>query len=161
MVLLGIGKHVAVPPPAGISQNETLRMVQAAQYYPSLISIAVYGLRFLPAYVKAKQLLSQSEEGNLIGQITLCDVRVNSPNLIGDDETYSWACDDHMGGGILNQFGSHVIDLLQYLTTFKACRVHGTLRYEVFIVNVVSYFLFNIRRISSRYVFLLLILPGH
>ena len=139
MVLLGIGKHVAVPPPAGISQNETLRMVQAAQYYPSLISIAVYGLRFLPAYVKAKQLLSQSEEGNLIGQITLCDVRVNSPNLIGDDETYSWACDDHMGGGILNQFGSHVIDLLQYLTTFKACRVHGTLRYEVFIVNVVSY----------------------
>jgi len=37
-------------------------------------------------------------------------------------------CDDHMGGGILNQFGSHVIDLLQYLTTFKASRVHGTLR---------------------------------
>lgn len=125
---LGIGKHVAVPPPAGISQNETLRMVQAAQYYPSLISIAVYGLRFLPAFVKAKQLISPTGGKDLIGEITMCDVRINSPNLIRHDETYSWACDDHMGGGILNQFGSHVIDLLQYLTTFKASRVHGTLR---------------------------------
>jgi len=125
---LGIGKHVAVPPPAGISQSETLRMVQAAQYYPSLISIAVYGLRFLPAFVKAKDMLSQLDDNNRIGQITLCDVRINSPNLIGSNETYSWACDDHMGGGILNQFGSHVIDILQYLTNYRATRVHGTLR---------------------------------
>ena len=124
----GIGKHVAVPPPAGISQSETLRMVQAAQYYPSLISIAVYGLRFLPAFVKAKDMLSQLDDNNRIGQITLCDVRINSPNLIGSNETYSWACDDHMGGGILNQFGSHVIDILQYLTNYRATRVHGTLR---------------------------------
>ena len=103
-------------------------MVQAAQYYPSLISIAVYGLRFLPAFVKAKQLLSKINEDNLIGQINLCDVRINSPNLISEDENYSWACDNHMGGGILNQFGSHAIDLLQYLTSFRASRVHGTLR---------------------------------
>ena len=103
-------------------------MVQAAQYYPSLISIAVYGLRFLPAFVKAKEILCQLGEDNRIGQVTLCDVRINSPNLIGSNETYSWACDDHMGGGILNQFGSHVIDVLQYLTNFKATRVHGTLR---------------------------------
>ena len=103
-------------------------MVQAAQYYPSLISIAVYGLRFLPAFVKAKEVISQTSKNDLIGQITMCDVRINSPNLIGHDETYSWACDEHMGGGILNQFGSHVIDILQYLTTFKASRVHGTLR---------------------------------
>jgi len=111
-------------------------MVQAAQYYPSLISIAVYGLRFLPAFVKAKQIISQTGGNDLIGQITMCDVRVNSPNLIGHDETYSWACDDHMGGGILNQFGSHVIDLLQYLTTFKASRVHGTLRWVSFLCAI-------------------------
>ena len=103
-------------------------MVQAAQYYPSLISIAVYGLRFLPAFAQAKAIISQPVENSCIGQITLCDVRINSPNLIGSNETYSWACDDHMGGGILNQFGSHVIDILQYLTNFKAVRVHGTLR---------------------------------
>ena len=35
---LGIGKHVVVEAPAGINQNETLRKVKAALYYPSLIS---------------------------------------------------------------------------------------------------------------------------
>ena len=31
---LGIGKHVAVQSPGGLSQEESMRMVQAAQYYP-------------------------------------------------------------------------------------------------------------------------------
>jgi hypothetical protein len=35
----GIGKHVSVQPPAALGQNETLRMVQAAQYYPALLSV--------------------------------------------------------------------------------------------------------------------------
>ena len=105
-------------------------MVQAAQYYPSLISIALYGLRFLPAYVRIKQLLSNTGDASIIGKVTLCDVRINSPSLISDEEGYSWACDEHMGGGILNQIGSHVIDLLQYLTNFRASRVHGTVRYD-------------------------------
>ena len=42
-------------------------------------------------------------------------------------EAYSWACDDKMGGGVLNQCGSHVIDILQYLG-FRASRVHGTVK---------------------------------
>ena len=31
---LGIGKHVAVQSPGGLSQDEAMRMVQATQYYP-------------------------------------------------------------------------------------------------------------------------------
>ena len=31
---LGIGKHCVVSQPGGLCQNESLRMVQAAQYYP-------------------------------------------------------------------------------------------------------------------------------
>ena len=42
---------MAVEPPAGINQSETLRKVKAALYYPSLLSIVVYGLRFLPGTV--------------------------------------------------------------------------------------------------------------
>ena len=33
-----------------------------------------------------------------------------------------------MGGGILNQYGNHVIDLLKYLTNQKALRIHGVVR---------------------------------
>lgn len=36
---LGIGKHVLCDKPAGLCQNEALKMVNASQYYPSLISI--------------------------------------------------------------------------------------------------------------------------
>lgn len=36
---LGIGKHVLCDRPAGICQNDALKMVKASQYYPSLISI--------------------------------------------------------------------------------------------------------------------------
>ena len=38
-------------------------------------------------------------------------------------------CDHHNGGGVLNIFGSHVIDLLQYLTDGRRVeRVHGVVR---------------------------------
>ena len=121
----GIGKHVAVQCPAGISQSETLRQVQAAQYYPSLLSLVVYCLRFLPAVLKLRKAVL---EDDLIGPVTMCDVRLTAPSLISDSEPYSWACDNHMGGGILNQFGSHIIDLLNFTTGLKAKRVHGTVR---------------------------------
>jgi len=121
---LGIGKHVAVEPPAGINQSETLRKVKAALYYPSLLSIVVYGLRFLPAFARLKKALVEED---MIGALSLVDVQIDAPSLIRDDEAYSWACEHGMGGGVLNQFGSHVIDVLQYLG-FRATRVHGAVR---------------------------------
>jgi len=122
---LGIGKHVAVESPAGISQSETLRKVKAALYYPSLISIVVYGLRFLPAFARLRAALLEED---LIGPVTLCDVQVSAPRLVSDADPYSWACDGHMGGGVLNQFGSHVVDVLAYAAGLKAARVHGSVR---------------------------------
>jgi len=121
---LGIGKHVAVEPPAGINQSETLRKVKAALYYPSLLSVVVYGLRFLPAFVRLKRALVEED---LIGSLTLVDVQMDVSSLIGDNEAYSWACENGMGGGVLNQFGSHVIDLLHYFG-LRADRVHGTVK---------------------------------
>jgi len=121
---LGIGKHVAVEPPAGINQSETLRKVKAALYYPSLLSVVLYGLRFLPAFVRLKRALLEED---MIGALTLVDVQMDVSSLIGDNEAYSWACEYGMGGGVLNQFGSHVIDLLQYLGV-RADRVHGTVK---------------------------------
>ena len=111
--------------PAGINQSETLRKVKAAAYYPSLISMVVYGLRFLPSVVRLRRALLDQD---LIGRWTVCDVQLTCRSLVGDNEAYSWACDPHMGGGILNQFGSHIVDLLHFVGGFKAGRVHGNLR---------------------------------
>lgn len=119
----GIGKHVTVQSPGGLNQDETLRMVQAAQYYPRLISTLNHGLRFHPAFVGMKRAIQQ---GFIGPDIAMADVRINTGSLIG--KSYSWLCDETMGGGILNLFGAHIIDLLFYLTGQKALRVHGIVR---------------------------------
>jgi len=51
---LGIGKHVICGTPAGPSQLDALKMVNAAQYYPSLMSLMCNGLRFLPCFIKMR-----------------------------------------------------------------------------------------------------------
>lgn len=76
---LGIGKHVVCDKPAGLSQSEALKMVRAAQYYPSLISIVNHSLRFLPAFVKMKNAL---DDGYLGGPVTVIDIRVQMGSLL-------------------------------------------------------------------------------
>ena len=97
-------------------------MVQAAQYYPRLISTLNTGLRFLPAFTKMKSAMNSG----YVGSTTFCDVRINMGSLVG--KSYSWLCDDNMGGGCLNIFGAQIVDLLFYLTGQTAVRVHGTVR---------------------------------
>ncbi len=108
---LGIGKHVAVQCPGGLTQDEALRMVQAAQYYPRLTATLCCGLRSLPAFEKMRRAVA----GGLIGpSVRLCDVRVNLGALVG--KRYSWLCDEGMGGGVLNLlvriFGEHCLHLI-------------------------------------------------
>lgn len=47
-------------------------MMSAAQYYPKLLSIMGNVLRFLPAFVRMKELL---EEG-YIGELLVCEAQV-------------------------------------------------------------------------------------
>lgn len=119
---LGIGKHCVVSQPGGLCQNESLRMVQAAQYYPSLLAVLTHGLRFLPNFMVMRRAI---QEG-YIGDVTVCDVRINCASLI--DNNYSWTCDSTMGGGVLSLLGSHIIDLLTHLTGQRATRCHASLK---------------------------------
>ncbi|KFM82361.1 Glucose-fructose oxidoreductase domain-containing protein 1, partial [Stegodyphus mimosarum] len=119
---LGIGKHVLCDRPAGLCQNEVLKMVHAAQYYPSLISILFHSLRFLPAFVQMRKVVKDG----YIGDLTICDVQVQCGSLLHD--RYDWTCDELMGGGLLTNVGSHVIDIITYTTGRRALRVHGMVR---------------------------------
>uniref|UniRef100_A0A336MT20 CSON000849 protein n=1 Tax=Culicoides sonorensis TaxID=179676 RepID=A0A336MT20_CULSO len=122
---LGIGKHVMCDKPFGISQLDALKMVKAGQYYPSLISIVNYSLRFLPAFAQMKKAIADGYIGNS-SEISLIDIRVRMGSLL--HSKYDWLCDSTMGGGILNLVGSHVIDLVSFLTDKKAVKVHGVVR---------------------------------
>ena len=58
-----------------------------------------------------------------VGQPKLCQCRIDMGPILG--QTFNWLCDDVMGGGNVTLFGSHVIDLITYLTGLRAIRVHG------------------------------------
>ena len=99
---LGIGKHVICGTPAGPNQVDALKMVNAAQYYPTLMSLMCNGLRFLPCFSKMRQLI---DEG-YIGDVTIIEARVHSGSFLKDK--YDWMCDELMGGGVLNMQGIHL-----------------------------------------------------
>jgi len=119
---LGIGKHVLCGVPGGLNQGECLRMVQAAQYYPSLMAVLAYSLRHTPCMVTMKDMITR---GYLGENVTMVDVRISSDSLL--DTQYSWSCDAGMGGGVLALLGSHVIDLLTFLRLGRVIRVHASL----------------------------------
>lgn len=116
----GIGKNVICEKAA--TSVDAFRMVTAARYYPKLMSIVGNVLRFLPAFVKMKQLI----EEHYIGNVMICDVRVYWGSLLS--HKYNWICDELMGGGGLHTMGTYIIDLLTHLTSRKAEKVHGLLK---------------------------------
>ncbi|CDQ70176.1 unnamed protein product [Oncorhynchus mykiss] len=117
---LGIGKNVICDRTA--TPLDAFRMMSAAQYYPKLLSIMGNVLRFLPAFVRMKELV---EEG-YVGELLVCEAQVHSGSLLG--KKYNWSCDDLMGGGGLHSVGSYIIDLLTFLTGQRAAKVHGFLK---------------------------------
>jgi len=127
---LGIGKHVLCSgTPTALGPLEALRMISAAKYYPSLMSIVALTLRFLPLYAKLKHYIEES----YVGSVELIEVKIHCGNggsvaSVGQRETYGWACDDHMGGGMLSTLGGSVVDLLAFLTRQRASRVTGCLK---------------------------------
>ncbi|XP_037308847.1 glucose-fructose oxidoreductase domain-containing protein 2 [Pungitius pungitius] len=134
---LGIGKNVVCEKAA--TAVDSFKMVTAARYYPQLLSIMGNTLRFLPAFVAMHQLLAEG----YVGKIQVCDVRVYGPSLL--DPSYGWTCEELMGGGGLHTVGSSIIDLLNYLTSTRAHRVHGLVRTFVQQNDLIQ----GIRRITS------------
>ena len=116
---LGIGKNVLCERPAGLSCEDTDRMLSAAKYYPSLMSLITYYLRFLPTVCEMKKRIAD----NYIGDMTIVEIRVRCNLSI--EVNYGWPHDSRMGGGVLSLFGGHFVDLVNYISGQKAVKVHG------------------------------------
>ncbi|XP_002731374.1 glucose-fructose oxidoreductase domain-containing protein 2-like [Saccoglossus kowalevskii] len=136
---LGIGKHVMCEKPAGLNEIDAFKMVNAARYYPTLMSIMGHGLRFLPAFSRMKTLVRDG----YVGVVQLCEIRVHCGSII--KEKYNWECDEGMGGGTLSVIGSHMIDIITYLINQKAIKVQGRLKTLVEQTAKIN----GIRRITS------------
>lgn len=124
---LGIGKHVIVcSGNLGLGQSDALKMTRASLYYPTLIALTSHALRFLPGVVQMRKMINDQNYLGDKGTAALLDFRLQMGTLF--HEKYDWLCDATMGGGILNLFGSHLIDLVTFLTQQRAIRVNGVVR---------------------------------
>ncbi|XP_032710067.1 glucose-fructose oxidoreductase domain-containing protein 2 isoform X1 [Lontra canadensis] len=117
---LGIGKNVVCEKAA--TSVDAFRMVTASRYYPQLMSLVGNVLRFLPAFVRMKQLIAE----HYVGAVMICDARIYSGSLLSPN--YGWICDELMGGGGLHTMGTYIVDLLTHLTGRRAEKVHGLLK---------------------------------
>ena len=119
---LSIGKHVLCSAPAGLNLRDAEKMVTAAEYYPQLLSLLIHPLRFLKSFVKAREYIAQGYCGDLL----VCECSLHTGNLVGSK--YDWHCDQSMGGGILHQYGCHIIDTLSFIVNEHACEAQGYLQ---------------------------------
>lgn len=60
-------------------------------------------------------------------------------------DKYDWLCDATMGGGVLNFIGSHIIDLVSFLTGQHATKVHGVVK----TYNKVTKYVSGIRQVTA------------
>ena len=121
MKTLRLGKKVVCDPPAGTDASETRKVLDAATYYPSLMSSANYYLRFLPTFQCMKRFI---EEG-VVGKVRVVEVRVHG-NVQVQHSNYEWYHDGRMGGGFLTNFGVHFIDIVAFVTGKRASKVHSS-----------------------------------
>lgn len=116
------GKHCICQKPPSSRQSEAQKMVSLSRYYNQLMSLLDSYMRFLPAVTKMCDLISTG----YCGKLYVIEARVTMGSLI-QQESYSWKCDPSMGGGVVNMLGSHIIDLVSFVSKQQAKRVHGTL----------------------------------
>ena len=104
------GKHCICRNLTSVCHSDGEKMVGVSQYYPQLLSLVECPWRFLPAVARMRGMV----EAGHCGEVLAVEVRVLTGSLI--QENYSWRCDPTVGGGALGMVGSHIVDLITFVT---------------------------------------------
>ncbi|XP_065828840.1 glucose-fructose oxidoreductase domain-containing protein 2-like [Oscarella lobularis] len=128
---LSAGKHVIVEKPPSLSLSDVEKMVTTARYYPMLLSALDSNLRFLPAFLRMRDLISTG----YCGDVLVTEVRLHHPPIVSS-KGYNWLCDEAMGGGALSLSGCQMIDIVTFVTRQRAVEVNGFL--ETFVKETSS-----------------------
>lgn len=103
-------KHIYCDKPLTATVAEADQIASALPDYKGTSQMTLQ-CRFWPAVLRAKQLV---EEGRL-GAITHFRGAFLHAGNVDRSRPLNWKADVQQGGGVLNDLGSHIIDLLQYL----------------------------------------------
>ena len=108
---LEAGKHIYCEKPLALTLEEAEEMLRLAESSDCIIQLA-FNYRFIPAIMKAKQLIDEGFLGDVINFRT----QYLHTGYLNPEKPISWRLSqDISGGGALVDLGSHVIDLMLYL----------------------------------------------
>lgn len=103
------GKHVISEKPTALNAREAEELVATAERHPDLIALIDHELRFLPAWLAARERMHE------LGGVRYVEVRYSSPARGDRSREWNWWSDADRGGGILGAVGSHFADAVRYL----------------------------------------------
>jgi predicted dehydrogenase len=115
------GKHVYMDKPLCLDIEEARAMARAAKARPDCVAQMVFNYRFVPALMRAKELV----EGGALGRIFTARVCYLHAGYVDPTRPFTWRMDKAVSGrgGALFDLGSHVIDLTRWLLgEFKEVR---------------------------------------
>ena len=120
---LKAGKHVYCDKPLALNLDEAKDIYKIAKNCKLKTQLALE-YRYIPAIMRAKQLI---EEG-FLGDVFSFRTDYLHSSCVIQKKTYSWKAESNkVGGGVIVDLGSHIIDLLLFLLgDFK--KVNGTLK---------------------------------
>lgn len=113
LAALGSGKHLYMDKPLATCGEDALEMARCASLHPRCITQMAFQYRFVPALLRARQLI---EEGAL-GRLFTARVAYLHAGYIDPGRPFSWRLDVQKSGpgGALFDLGSHVVDLTRWL----------------------------------------------
>lgn len=113
LAALEAGKHVYVDKPLAISLDDARAMAQAAAAHPDLVTQVTFQYRFVPALLRAKQLM----DAGALGRLYSARVCYLHAGYVDPNRPHTWRLDKERSGpgGALFDLGSHVIDLTRHL----------------------------------------------
>ena len=103
------GKHVYCDKPLAVTLDEAREMVAAADRHPQLRHGMAFQMRFVPATMRARQLI----ENGFLGRVFHFRASYLHSGYADPQRPMSWRLAPD--GGCLADLGSHVIDLMRYL----------------------------------------------
>ena len=110
--VLKAGKHVYLEKPMVLNKAEGLKLQEALSKSETKLTVAHYR-RFLPSYLKVKELL----ETKTIGDIRYADINFLQPqntNVVAKSED-NWRINPAIsGGGLFHDLAPHQLDLMYY-----------------------------------------------
>ncbi len=108
---LEAGKHVYCDKPLAVSLAEATDIAAAARRHPELTHGMAFHCRFVPATMRARQLV----DGGAIGRVYHFRAAYLHSGYEDPLRPMSWRLSKEAGGGALSDLGSHIVDLMAWL----------------------------------------------